>query len=1020
MVNSHNKSSNILFILCLCIASAVAQTPVLISNAARFIAQQNEITLNLSGNYLYNITEIEVGDSFICQPSDPLYSISITPCLIQSDRINLCPKIAKLASATQPSSTSLCDTGNYPNCLNIQNSPAFASCTPETHPYQICKFLSCNFFYPLQQQYNCVQDALNLTGYSCGTNAYCNSNATCVTALAPKCNSSITCTVTNPPYGVLNVSVTNNQSLSSTLVDAITVLPYPLVDTILGQQTGGFAAPIVVSQNQILNDTTFSTVYRFFGVGNGNYSNDAVFNEANQWPVTDIWFEFENVTWGIDEPVPFIYCGTYPCIAALAVSLTYVGSGGLQTSYTDQSAVLAYYPLPVVNSGCPWQIYSFVNNSIKITGVYFITDEMQCFADGESVHAHFEDENNVVCDVMSNKTENENVVLTLSNANSVQSTTVVSIQVLGSCEIIKPNSVPLAGSCQCTPGHEDLDRVCLPCQDGFWQSQYGQESCIPCSSNENTDGNTGSLSVSSCVCKDGYFRASPQDACLSCSPMLDCSNSSDVVVRKGNWIDKNNALGTVASCGNYGGCRGGAGTGDSLCATGYRGAYCRLCESGYAAINSNKQCAKCQSTATNIAVVFLAFLFVICMLVYLLSFSVSPLPKTPGESENGNYNNTDAKIIVNYFQILYYVVQAIDIGNGGATEFSIFKITIPFSVSLSFPQFQCLTRVNFYQLMILYMLLPLILNSVVALIFAAVARFLPEKYHAYVFKPTLKNFVAATTIVFYILYPMVITQLLASLHCIKLPHVADHRVATFVSIRCNSQTYHVYKTVCLLYIVVLGIAGWMYVGRALYKIESNEINYLSNGIDSEATPYSYLISGYKTEYYMWEGVVLARKIFVATVAALLQPSLQIVWMLVCLFISLIVTLLAHPFQSIIDNRMEIFAHAALIASLVIGYHEIVLGIGVQSDIMALVLVVNLLLWVYLAYMLRSRLRDRLQSASKSLVTIFKFNDNGTANVIMYDRQNSSNNRRNGSSSSSASASSSTYNIKSFELEVLPT
>ncbi len=920
----------ILFILC----SGIHAQPIVAETTSAFYLQQPQgvITVEFSGQYLYNLSRIEINGAE-CVPFDDTYTLQVSPCLITKDRVDACPAVAKKASIN-PVNTTLCDTGSSVPCINVEKYPLLGPCFPQNQS-TTCTYVRCQFYVsnPSPNTY-CYQYNPNMTGTPCGANAYCNGQS-CESALAPRCNSTIMCVLPNVGYGFMNVTVENDANETAEFADMVIVVPQPVVASINGQSSDSV---VTVSQGQPLA-LIFSTV---------SSSDDTIFDGVT-WPVQNITYTFQNVSWLADDEIPFIACDNYPCMGVLTISMDYVGTS-LHTDYSGQQLRLLYYPMPVVNSVCPWQIYSFVNNSIKVTGVYFVDQQgLQCFVDGVPTTTVFQDSYNIVCDITSNLTGDQFITVTAANANNVQSTTHSLIEILGECNVIKPYSVALRGSCQCIPGYEDAGYACIPCADGFWQSQYGQTVCIACPANENTDGAIGSTSSAQCMCKSGFYSPEPNSACTVCSSKLDCVNASLVTVKSGNWIPENSDLALVESCGNFEGCRGGTGTGDSLCYQGYQGPQCRVCSSGYAQETNSRKCVKCASYASNVTVVVVVLLIMLSVFCILLNTST--------QLSDTSFAGADVKIIINYFQVLFYVAEAVLIHTGNSVRF--FQVTVPFSVSLSFVQFQCATRFGFYQRLGMYMLLPTLAMFLVTCVFLIVKLVVPPRLYDYTITPDRATFVAATVMVFYMLYPMIITQLLAALHCVYIPHVDDARVMTAVDVKCSSADYLKFQAICITYIIVVGAFSWGAIGMALHRLPSTDVKLTAQGKRTEASPFSYLIRGYKFDAYMWEGVVLVRKLFVAAVAALLVPELQIMWMLVCMFVSLILTALYRPYTLLVDNNLEIGAHIALIVSLVIGFHEIVVGQAASSDIVAVIIFVNACFWLYFLYSLKARFETRL-------------------------------------------------------------
>ena len=926
----------ILFILC----SKTCAQPWLTDTTSAFYLQQPEgtIIVQFIGEYLYNLTRIEI-NSVECVPVDNnTYDLQVSPCLITKNRVDVCPAVAKKA-AINPTNTTLCDTGGTVQCINIENYPLLAPCVAQNKA-NTCTYVRCQFYVsnPSPNTY-CYQYNPNMTGTPCGANAFCNEQS-CESALSPRCPSTITCALPNVGYGRMNVTIDNDANETAGFADMVTVVPQPVVVFVNGQPSN---ATVTVSQGQPLN-LVFSTVY-IPTIDDVNATFDGV-----AWPVQNISYTFQNTSWLAGEDIPFISCDIYPCLGILTISMDYVGTP-LHTDYSGQGLRLLYYPMPVVNSVCPWQIYSFVNNSVKVTGFYFVhADSLSCFANGLPVPTAFQDSFNIVCEISSNLTSDQYVTVTAANANNVESTTHSLIEILGACDVIKPYSVALQGSCQCIPGYEDAGYACIPCYDGFWQSQYGQTVCIACPANEDTNGLIGSTSSIECMCKSGFYQPEPASACVACSSKLDCANALLVTVNSGNWIPENSDLALVESCGNYEGCRGGTGTGDSLCYPGYQGPQCRVCVSGYAQETNSRKCVKCASYASNVTVVVVVLLIMLSVFCILLNTST--------QLSDTIFAGADVKIIINYFQVLFYVAEAVLIHTGNSVRF--FEVTVPFSVSLSFAQFQCATGFSFYQRLGMYMLLPALAMFLVTVVFVLVKVAVPPKWYDYTITPDRATFIAATVMVFYMLYPMIITQLLAALHCVTIAHVAGARVMTAADVKCSSSDYRQFQALCITYIVLVGVCSWGAIGMALHKLPSTDVKLTAQGKRTEASPFSYLIRGYRYETYMWEGVVLLRKLFIAAVAALLVPELQIMWMLVCMFVSLILTALYKPYTFRVDTDLDIGAHCTLIISLVIGFHEIVVGESSASDIVAVIIFVNACFWLYFLYSLRARFEKRIQ------------------------------------------------------------
>ena len=160
----------ILFILC----SGIHAQPIVAETTSAFYLQQPQgvITVEFSGQYLYNLSRIEINGAE-CVPFDDTYTLQVSPCLITKDRVDACPAVAKKASIN-PVNTTLCDTGSSVPCINVEKYPLLGPSFPQNQS-TTCTYVRCQFYVsnPSPNTY-CYQYNPNMTGTPCGANAYCN------------------------------------------------------------------------------------------------------------------------------------------------------------------------------------------------------------------------------------------------------------------------------------------------------------------------------------------------------------------------------------------------------------------------------------------------------------------------------------------------------------------------------------------------------------------------------------------------------------------------------------------------------------------------------------------------------------------------------------------------------------------------------------------------------------------------------------------------------------------------------
>jgi hypothetical protein len=100
----------------------------------------------------------------------------------------------------------------------------------------------------------------------------------------------------------------------------------------------------------------------------------------------------------------------------------------------------------------------------------------------------------------------------------------------------------------------------------------------------------------------------------------------------------------------------------------------------------------------------------------------------------------------------------------------------------------------------------------------------------------------------------------------------------------------------------------------------------------------YFTRGYKSSTIVWEGVVLFRKLMIVAIASLIKGGLQLVWAAAILVFSMCLTIERMPYNSRLDNRLEIISLVALCLSLILAFHSFFLGQDGEVILFFLVLV----------------------------------------------------------------------------------
>jgi len=557
---------------------------------------------------------------------------------------------------------------------------------------------------------------------------------------------------------------------------------------------------------------------------------------------------------------------------------------------------------------------------------------LSCTFGGQRVPILFLSSQTVVCYIFPVNDTTTFIPLTISNDGVSPALTPLQLKITGGCETIKPNSVAAVSQCVCRPGYQDMGGFCQLCADGTYQPNYAQQSCLPCDASEDTAGVTGSLSISSCLCKTGKYRASPSDTfCIACPSGLSCIQNETVSVLPGYWrADSSSIILTECHAGSIQ-CPGGVGGGSQLCAKGYKGPLCSVCRPGYGLLGT--ACLPCPSRSLNGFVVFV----IVCAGVAVVIMLVKT---TTRKVEKGDTMGVTIKITFSYLQLLYYEGKLAANWSHKSNQF--FASLIPVTLSPSFLSIQCATEFGFYKNITLMMVLPLIIAvaCVVYHLFYWVYKMNTAKHDTFFWWEIWMDCEGAILVLLYMAHPTISQDIIRSFECVGVPGTGTSYMRDDMRVDCNSDSYHRYVVVAALY-VVFYIAGFLLFILRRMLINSDAVKSVNHGISiMEANTLIFFVRGYHNNCYLWEFVVIARKLGVVLINALLPVQLQLVWAGVIIAVSLSATVSAKPYCSVIVNRLEIMSLAALAFTILLGFHGLLMVHPKQVAIFTLLVMVN--------------------------------------------------------------------------------
>ena len=930
------------FLLCFCCSAyASLATNATIANVApQFIfaftnaSSSNQTTVYIQGYNLLNISAITVGPTNTpCYKTTNNYNLQIDECVMKYTRNDAC---AILQNQYPHSFENLACSLNQNPCTNITSN---APCTYLNGTNNLCYNLACydNFIgYCLSFYYTSSNDFAPTNGFvgvECDANTACSENLQCVPKAPPdKCLNHIQCMLplANAGVNALTIVFDDGSSLTTTVNNSIVAFQSPVV-TFMQDMAISPGTPFTVTYTPPLPSLN-ADVYSYECVDTTGQNQPFVINATET---------------GLFPPLLFVSTSTvplgtpiaYPHITCQAV-LTYEPYGFVSTMPSNGTISFDFLPLPQLYSVCPNQILSEIPSTVIIQGDDFVpTQTLKCILDNNIVSdAVFVSPKSVSCTLIySNRSSPAVVNLTLTNDGQSTAKTPLTINIIGACSKIKPNSIASGSSCICTQGYEDVNGAyCQKCADGFYQPNQNQQSCIPCDATETTNGALGSVSSSACVCKDGLYKEyANQTGCSTCPYGLDCSlaASNNYTVLAGFWRAKVDSTVILRCAGGASQCpAGNGGYGNQLCARGYKGPLCSICKRGYGSIGG--ACLKCPDKGLN-SFLLLLLIIVTLTLVYIL------IKSTTRQEEKNQTLGVTVKVLVSYMQVLYYVGKTSAHWSNESSRF--FQALIPVTLSPSFLSIQCATNFGFYRNITLMMVLPLIIVVAVALVHLFLYYYENSKREdAYFFLDCLNDNSKVTLVLLALVHPTISQDVIRSFKCTSVEGTGTSYMTDDMRVDCSSHSYHAYVVVAALYVVfyIAGFVAWV-ISR-LVELK-DDVVMVNNGMYIlNARVYVFFVRGYKTDYYLWEFMILFRKIAIVIINSLFPEPIQLVWAILVIGFSLAFTVQAHPYRSVLVNSLDLIALTSLLFTVLLGLHSRLLGSPNQHAIFALLVIVNTL------------------------------------------------------------------------------
>jgi hypothetical protein len=924
------------------------ESPI-VSNAIDFLFMEDSYygaNATFKGTFFRNMTKISFGNWSI---SELINKIEISPCRLTETRNKTCTRLDAVYGYTIYSTT--CESPNY-NGLNFFNAAYSASdpqydATPAPDVIDksnACKLIQCEMFTNNFSPRTCAQFGIGGTrinfssvGVYCGDDSACDFSSNCGTSRGDECNSNITVTIPSGIYpGIYNISL-ENQIGTTVMLNAIEIVSRPRIHIISTSKhtTGPFLSEsLQVTPGAVLDiEYTTDRPIPIDMVLDYYYLSD-----KNMVPPRIIRFESNNII-----PTPFVL-GAGISIKNVTLGAVFIYKGSRFD--IDMSARFLVSELPVLYSLCPSSALAFTITTFVVQGAFFKnSSELQCMFEGSVVPHTYISPAVIHCTVNPTNSTRRIVSLIVSIDNGdVFSTSSLDVVVLGACESIKPNSIPLNSQCVCRPGYKDAVYACIPCDIGTYQEFFDQNTCTPCDSTQTTIQNQ-QTSSDSCVCVSGTYNDptgpdtdTDTDKCIACPVGFSCINNTKVVL-KGFWNQYSDSSRAV-KC-EMEGCAGGFGSGDELCKTGYVGPLCGVCDVGYSQYDI--KCVKCEGRRIDTAILCFLVISVIIILYIIVRLSTAVNVLSGAEeieqSRKKGCISSVVKLVSTYLQILYYIGGTAARWDKNSATF--FSLMIPLSLSPSFVSVRCASGsgVTFYDRIAFIMLLPLIICVGLAFIyFFKMIACLLTKYTLFVMN--LTSYLKTLLIILYIFLPMMTEQLFRGLKCVDIDGVQGSFLEEDLRISCQNTKYQTYRIFIIIYII--GYVG-VGVGSVMYRIYLKR-EYLTAIVTEGAhddTIYGYFVRGYTERALLWESVILFLKLVVVGTSLASNVLIQLVWCLIFISAILAITTKINPYSTLVDNRLSVISLSALVISTILAIHSVILGKEAGTGIFIILLIVNL-------------------------------------------------------------------------------
>jgi hypothetical protein len=457
------------------------------------------------------------------------------------------------------------------------------------------------------------------------------------------------------------------------------------------------------------------------------------------------------------------------------------------------------------------------------------------------------------------------------------------------------------------------------CDIGWQPIGLGLASCGKCSDGQFSDG--GAMFCRKCPygvkCADGVLQLLP-NMFLAVSPaaLLNPDQYGINVTSDGRLVAIDLSSDTeIHPCWNSEACVVNSTDRTYGCSQGYTGVLCGVCDAPNDWVKQGSKCQKCGSSAINMFVLALIFIFFILVLIYVsifMDFATDSAAKTVW------------RILVNYVSALgamsLYVAHGPDAFQTGVSAFQ--SIVLPGSgTGLQIAPLQCELHMNFYTRYVSVVTFPLVAACICVLINITQVVTVNVARGLEVVSQELRAFwhthrpIAVAALVLFMAYPSITSQAFTIFACKPETIAGVHYMELDLDVSCDTTAHALAVTLSSILIGLLcgGLpivfTFWLYRNQKSVRLGPHSHFFETFG---------FLYQGYKVDkwyHYSWEALIMIRKAFIVAIAATTKdPIYQMGALQLLLVFNFGMTLHIAPFSRKMFNYLEAMTLLVLIVT----------------------------------------------------------------------------------------------------------